>query len=95
MTYRKLDKKDALDAKHFAVLLAKIMCDCVARITIFSAWMFVTNDGKFDTMNVLMIYYSLALFMMVFNVVFNRKCEMTDGKYWIGKNSKVDYIILN
>ena len=83
--FRNREKKLALTIRHFALLLLKIIFDCISRITLFSAFMYVTNKGQFSTMYVVIGYYVMWLIMVIFNVVFNKDRSLSSGRDWIGK----------
>ena len=70
--------------KHFGVLMIKIIADCLARLCIFSAWMYVHTDGQFSTLYVVAGYYTMMMLMMIFNAVFNRNLKEVSTKYYIG-----------
>ena len=83
---RNRDKRGALSSKHFAVLMLKIISDCVARITIFAAWMYVSNDGKFSTIYAVLGYYTLWVILVIFNMVLTEKENQFSLTYFVGKS---------
>ena len=56
----------------------------MARLSIFGCWMFVTNNGKYDPIVVLVGYYSVFAVLLLFNFIFNSEMISLEGHYWIG-----------
>ena len=46
--------------------------------------MFVTNNGKYDPIVVLVGYYSVFAVLLLFNFIFNSEMISLEGHYWIG-----------
>ena len=59
----------------------------MARLSIFGCWMFVTNNGKYDPIVVLVGYYSVFAVLLLFNFIFNSEMISLEGHYWIGNRS--------
>ena len=81
---RNRDKNNSLTGKSVFVLMTKIVCDCVSRILLFSAWLYVVHNGQFSTLRTLAAYYFTFLIMFIFNTIFNRSKNFRSAKYWIG-----------
>ncbi len=80
-TLRNRDKKEAFTSTHMACLLLKTTCDCIARITLFSVFMYVQNEGQFSTRMTLIAYYSVFVLLMIFNTWINK-----NKNFWSAKN---------
>lgn len=65
-------------------LLMKTMFDCIARILIFSTWLYVTNEGKFCSSQTVIAYYNTLIILLFFNIVFNKTDDYCSVKTWIG-----------
>ena len=78
---RNRDKKEAFTSAHMACLLLKTSCDCIARITLFSVFMYVQNEGQFSTRMTLIAYYSVFVLLMIFNCWINK-----NKNFWSAKN---------
>ena len=78
---RNRDKKEAFTSTHMACLLLKTSCDCIARITLFSVFMYVQNEGQFSTRMTLIAYYSVFVLLMIFNCWINK-----NKNFWSAKN---------
>ena len=64
-----------------ACLLLKTTCDCISRITLFSVFMYVQNEGQFSTKMTLIAYYSVFFILMIFNTWINK-----NKNFWSAKN---------
>ena len=71
--FRNNSKKESLTIVHLVVLVVKISFDSVSRILMFSSWLYVTNDGQFDTWTVTIAYYAVVVLMFIFNLIFHKK----------------------
>ena len=67
---RNTSKNEALDAKHFAIFLLKVICDASFRLVIFGAWMFTYNSWVFSTNLTVAYYYGMMTLMLIVNVGF-------------------------
>ena len=79
--FRKRDKKEAFTLTHMVCLLLKTTCDCISRITLFSVFMYVQNEGQFSTMKTVIAYYSVFILMIFFNSFVNK-----NKNFWTAKN---------
>ena len=59
----------------------KTTMDCVARIVLFSTWLYVQNEGQFSSARTVIAYYST--FMVL--VLFNGLCSKSE-KMWTRRN---------
>ena len=75
-------------------LLMKTMFDCVARILIFSTWLYVTNEGRFCSSQTVIAYYNTLIILLFFNIVFNKTDDYCSIKTWIGIYSVFHVIVL-
>ena len=50
----------------------KTTLDCVARIVLFSTWLYVQNKGQFSSARTVIAYYSTLLVLVLFNAVFTK-----------------------
>ena len=78
---RNRDKKEAFTTTHMACLLLKTTCDCISRITLFSVFMYVQNEGQFSTLKTVIAYYSVFILMVFFNTYINK-----NKHFWSAKN---------
>ena len=73
--FRNNSKKESLTIVHLVVLVVKISFDSVSRILLFSSWLYVTNDGQFDTWTVTIAYYTVVGLMFSFNLIFHKNTK--------------------
>ena len=59
----------------------KTTLDCVARITLFSAFLYVLNEGQFSSAKTVIAYYSTFLVLLGYNAIFNKR-----EKQWTRRN---------
>ena len=74
-----------MDAKSKTVLILKTVFDSVARLLIFSIWMYVSNSGQFSSVSTIAAFYILLLVLVIFNIIFSRNNEKKSFSLWIGK----------
>ena len=74
-----------MDVKSKAVLILKTVFDSVARLLIFSIWMYVSNSGQFSSVSTIAAFYILLLVLLIFNIIFNRNNQKKSFSLWIGK----------
>ena len=67
---RNTSKYEALDTKHLAVFLLKVICDASFRLVIFGAWMFTYNSWVFSTNLVVTYYYGMMTLILIVNIGF-------------------------
>ena len=79
--YRNRAKKNSFTILNLVFLLLKTTLDCVARIVLFSTWLYVQNQGQFSSARTVTAYYST--FMVLF--LFNSLCNKSE-KWWTRRN---------
>ena len=86
--FRNLSKKHALGGLHIAVLVFKILNDCVGKSLLAFAFIYSTGAGRFSTIRTLATFYSIAGIMMIFHTIFNKAParELCSIRHWIGEN---------
>ena len=62
----------------------KTTLDCVARITLFSAFLYVLNEGQFSSTKTVIAYYSTFMVLMIFNIIVNKNKDFYSAKNWTG-----------
>ena len=67
-------------------LLLKTTCDCIARITLFSVFMYVQNEGQFSTRMTVIAYYSVVILLVIFNYWINRNKNFWTAQNLLGKH---------
>ena len=67
----------------------KITLDCVARITLFSTFLYVLNEGQFSSAKTVIAYYSTFLVLLVFNAMFNKREKQWTRRNMIGNPLKL------
>ena len=85
---RNTSKYEALDVKHLAVFMIKVVCDASSRILIFGCMMFTAKCWVFSTQLAVAYYYGMLALMLVANFTF---CRIEKESIWslrnlIGKN---------
>ena len=83
--FRIKDKNEALTTLNILVLVLKVLMDLVSRVLIFFTFMIVHNKGKFSPLTTLVSFYTMFAIMLVFNVVFNERRNLSSAKYWLGE----------
>ena len=73
-----------MTAVNMVFLLMKTMFDCIARIAIFSTWLYVTNNGRFSSSQSVIAYYSTFILLVFFNIIFNKTDDYCSLRTWIG-----------
>ena len=53
-------------------MLLKTTLDCVARIVLFSTWLYVQNEGQFSSARTVIAYYSTFMLLVLFNAFFTK-----------------------
>ena len=73
---------------HIAVLVFKILNDCVGKSLLAFAFIYSTGAGRFSTIRTLATFYSIAAIMMLFHTIFNKvpTRELCSVRHWIGEN---------
>ena len=84
LTFRNRAKGHSLSTKSFVSLMLKTIFACISRVLIFSAWLYVANDGEFSSMKTLFGYYLTVLVLVVFHFFLNKIGPSCSSSYWIG-----------
>ena len=71
----------------------KTTLDCVARITLFSTFLYVLNEGQFSSAKTVIAYYSTFLVLLVFNAIFNKREKQWTRRNMIGNPLKLLKVI--
>ena len=93
MFCRNRDKKEAFTMTHMVCLLLKTTCDCISRITLFSVFMYVRNEGQFSTRMTVIAYYSVFILLMIFNTWINKNKNFWSAKNLLGMYTLIQYSI--
>ena len=64
--------------------MLKIILDSVAKILLFSSWIYVINDGEFCSVYTLVAYYTIFGVLVIFNLATSNSKDFHRGKFWIG-----------
>ena len=64
--------------------MLKVILDSVARILLFSSWLYVVNNGVFSSVYTLAAYYTVFGVLVIFNIVTSNSRDFHQGKFWIG-----------
>ena len=64
--------------------MLKVILDSVARILLFSSWLYVVNNGMFSSVYTLAAYYTVFGVLVIFNIVTSNNKDFHRGKFWIG-----------
>ena len=78
-------KCESLDSKNFVLLTLKVILDCASKTVFFSAWLYVSNGGKFSSWRTTIAFYLTFLILFVFNTICNKTRDYSTPKIWIGK----------
>ena len=65
-------KRYSFTILNLVFLLLKTTLDCVARILLFSTWLYVQNKGQFSSAMTVIAYYSTFMILVLFNGLCNR-----------------------
>ena len=79
--YRNGAKKNSFTILNLVFLLLKTTLDCVARIVLFSTWLYVQNPGQFSSVRTVTAYYSTFMVLFLFNSLCNKR-----EKWWTRRN---------
>ena len=64
--------------------MLKTTLDCISRILLFSAWLYVIHDGQFSSSKTVIAYYFTFMVLVVFNIIFNNRDEYNSARTWTG-----------
>lgn len=86
-SYRNRAKKNSFTSLDLVCLLIKTTLDCVARIVLFSTWLYVHNEGQFSSARTVIAYYSTFMVLFIFNSLCNR-----NETWWTRRNLTGTYM---
>ena len=67
----------------------KTTLDCVARIVLFSTWLYVKNEGQFSSARTVIAYYSTFLVLLLFNAFFTKSEKNVTRRNMTGTKSNI------
>ena len=70
-------------------LLLKTTLDCVARIVLFSTWLYVQNEGQFSSARTVIAYYSTFMALIFFNAFFTKSEKNVTRRNMTGTKSNI------
>ena len=70
-------------------LLLKTTLDCVARIVLFSTWLYVQNEGQFSSARTVIAYYSTFMVLLFFNAFFTKREKNVTRRNMTGTKSNL------
>ena len=70
-------------------MLLKTTLDCVARIVLFSTWLYVQNEGQFSSARTVIAYYSTFMVLLFFNAFFTKSKKNVTRRNMTGTKSKI------
>ena len=65
-------KRNSFTSLNLVFLLMKTILDCMARIVLFSTWLYVQNEGQFSSARTVIAYYSTFMVLVLFNTLCSR-----------------------
>ena len=71
-SYRNRAKRNSFTILNLVFLLLKTTLDCVARIVLFSTWLYVHNEGQFSSARTVGAYYATFFVLFLFNSICNK-----------------------
>ena len=84
LSSRNRAKGNSLTMNSFAFLMLKTIFASISRVLLFSAWLYVTNNGEFSSMKTFVGYYLTVLVLVIFYFFFNKVRPSCSSTYWIG-----------
>ena len=60
--------------------MLKVILDSVARILLFSSWLYVVNNGVFSSVYTLAGYYTVIGVLVIFNIVTSNNREFSSAR---------------
>ena len=77
-------------------MLLKTTLDCVARIVLFSTWLYVQNEGQFSSARTVIAYYSTFMVLVLFNAFFTKHEKNVTRRNMTGtKTNKLELQVRN
>ena len=74
--------------------MLKVILDSVARILLFSSWMYVIKDGMFSSVYTMAGYYTVFGVLVIFNIITSNNRDFHRGKFWIGSSVIITNCVL-
>ena len=87
-----MEKGNLFTTLNLVVLLMKTILDCVARIVLFSAWLYVQNEGQFSSTKTVIAYYSTLMVLVLFNAYFTKSKKNVTRRNMTGNQIINSYI---
>ena len=85
-------KKNSFTSLNLVFLLLKTTLDCVARIVLFSTWLYVQNEGQFSSARTVIAYYSTFMVLLFFNAFFTKREKNVTRRKLMGRLAVTVYI---
>ena len=82
-------KKNSFTSLNLVFLLLKTTLDCVARIVLFSTWLYVQNEGQFSSARTVIAYYSTFMVLLFFNAFFTKREKNVTRRNMIGTKNNI------
>merc|ERR1711894_278014 len=76
-------KENSLTPVCFIFQMLKTIFAATSRVLLFSAWLYVTNNGEFSSIRTLVSYYLTGLVLVIFNFFLNKRRPSFTSSYWI------------
>ena len=87
-------KKNSFTSLNLVFLLLKTTLDCVARIVLFSTWLYVQNEGQFSSARTVIAYYSTFMVLLFFNAFFTKREKNVTRRNMTGTKSNIYQVFL-
>ena len=84
MFFRNRAKKGSFTYLSLICLLLKTIFDCISRIFLFSAWLYVINEGQFSSTKTVVAFYFTFLVLIAFNILLNNRQKYFSTRNLIG-----------
>ena len=75
-------------------MILKVILDSVAKILLFSCWIYVINNGEFSSVYTLAAYYTVFGVLVIFNIITSNNRDFHRGKFWIGSSVIITNCVL-
>ena len=72
VSYRNRAKRNSFTILNLVFLLLKTTLDCIARILLFSTWLYVHNEGQFSSARTVIAYYATFFVLFLLNSICNK-----------------------
>ena len=91
--HRNRAKRNSFTVLNLVFLLLKTTLDCVARIVLFSTWLYVQNEGQFSSARTVIAYYSTFLVLVLFNAFFTKHEKNLTSRNMTGTETDIQIAI--